>query len=174
MAMKLQARKMLAVGEGEYEILFDTGVGSLLVRCRILDTSGKLQVRFDKTIAEAATVDSAEMQRAVFSFHHARTAQYNPPKRPVRNIPPWFNPTPLKLSEIEAISDLEYELRFTEPDGEVKTMSGRVISLNRGDSSFLGVDVIGHQELTARIYPRDVNAAILDFHVAVHPKNQPD
>jgi hypothetical protein len=166
--MKLHARKLCAVGNGEYEILIDTIEGTIRTRCRVVDTMGKPEVRFDVMTNENATVDSADLLRAVLSFHHARTATYDPPQPTVREVPPWFDPTPLKLTEIEAINDVEYKLSFTEPDGKVKTISERVITLTRDESSFLGVDVIGDPQLTARIYPRDVNAATIAFHIAAH------
>lgn len=167
-------RKLSVSVDGEYEVRFDLDEGkSTFVRCRVTDEAGERKVVCGIETAspreeEDCLQHSDAFRKALLSFDHAVTARYPAPARPVRHAPPGFDPTPLRLREIEAVGESEYELRLVEPDGSWRTITERVIRMSRGDADLLGVETVDGQAAKERTYPQDIQALTVNLHRAIH------
>lgn len=164
--MNLLIKKLVAINGCQYKLVLVQENGVETNICYQVEKAGGLYVQLDSAASEEQRINNPSITQAVLSFHRARTAKYAPPKIPVKNVPPWFDPTPLVLEQIEAVNDAEYMLNFLEPDGKVHKTIYSVIQLTNEGSSFLGVNTNGDPKITARIYPKDISAAIVDFHLA--------
>lgn len=167
--MKWKIRKLSVLSQGTYQLSFETDEDTLLtVLCSVTEVAGKQNILFDTKGKQNLTFDSAPLRKAILSFNNARMVEYQTSAHQSRNLPAWFDPTPLILCEIEAVGEFDYELRFAEPNGDIKTIIERVVPMSCGDSAFLGINIIGEQEIRERIYSSDINALTVDFHQFNH------
>lgn len=165
-AMKSNLKRLAALEDTKYGV-YVAGQEAAAARYKVLGTGTTREVRF----AGPTNLDTAEMRRSVLSLHHARTAQYPLPKRPVRNTPPGFDRTPLRPTGITALGDRDYEVELTSPDGKTVSIMVRLKLSRLGEKELLTADMIGDPQIIARVYPPDLNRAVADFCAAVGASN---
>jgi hypothetical protein len=167
MAMTCQLQKISSIRDGEYETALRPESGGFGAQYFIRDNEGEVEVRTkEEHGARAESANHPTLLRAVRAFHHARTAVY-PAVEMTQNVPPWFNPSPLKLLALEKLSKDEYAVCFTEVDGQVVSVNAQVIPSGLHEAEPLGIMFPPGARLATRFYPRDISNAVVTFHLAI-------